>query len=63
MKSTKNKIRRLTKLWLSVSWGNNPTTFDWSVEVDLDKTFKFVELPNGRIGFTQVGVEEANETK
>lgn len=50
------KIRKLTKLWLSVSWNDSPTTFDWSVEVDLGKPFKFVELSNGRIGFTQVEV-------
>lgn len=42
------------KLWLSVSWNNSPTTFSWSVEVDLDKPFKFIRLSNGRIGFTQL---------
>jgi hypothetical protein len=54
------KRLNLTRLWLSVSYGNSPITFDWSVEVDLGKPFKFVELPSGRIGFTQL-VESIGE--
>jgi len=50
MKPTKEE----QKLWLTVSWDNNPTTFQFMVEVDLNKYFKFVELSNGAIGFTQV---------
>lgn len=53
-KSNTNNRGIKTKLWLSVSWKDSPTTFDWSVEVDLNKPFKFVKLSNGRIGFTQI---------
>jgi hypothetical protein len=62
MKESK-KIRKVTKLWLSVSWGDSPTTFGWSVEVDLNQPFKFVELSNGRIGFTQIIKSEENESR
>lgn len=55
MKNIKQDNREIkSKLWLSVSWNDSPTTFDWSVEVDLNKPFKFVKLSNGRIGFTQI---------
>ncbi len=54
MKNKQDNREIKSKLWLSVSWNDSPTTFDWSVEVDLNKPFKFVKLSNGRIGFTQV---------
>lgn len=52
----------LKKLWLSAFTepGVN-ATFAWMVELDLSKTFKFVELPNNRIGFTQVDQKESND--
>jgi len=52
---TKAKIEKITqKLWMTVSWDDSPTTFQWMVEIDLNKSFKFVKMSNGRIGFTQV---------
>ena len=51
------------KLWLTVSWDNSPTTFQWMVEMDLNKPYKFVELSNGRIGFTQLLSTEDKKVK
>lgn len=48
------EIKNKKTLWMAVSWNNDPATLSWQVEVDLNKTFRFVELSNGRIGFTQV---------
>jgi len=43
------------QLWITVSESNKESlTLQWMVEVDLNKWFKFVKLPNGRMGFTQI---------
>ena len=42
------------KLWLAVYEDENIVNLKWMVEVDLNKPFKFVELRNRRMGFTQI---------
>lgn len=42
------------KMFLAVYYPDTNCQFEWMMELDLDRWFKFVELQNGRIGFTQV---------
>lgn len=51
-KCTKSVTKR--KMFLAIYYPDTNYQFEWMMELDLDRWFKFVKLQNGTIGFTQV---------